>query len=105
MTGLRKTKNKGEKEKCAMDKNGIFMRGVILGRGRRYFGEDNKESVTYKVQCDANTYMVKDWSPNNDYYGVGDIVDIPIRVKTYISKGQTLLDYAVARDDNFGEPF
>ena len=98
------------KKECVLkmdEPRGIFMRGTVLGRGRKYFGENNREVITYKIQCDNQDYFVKDWAaPQDGYFQVGEVVVLPLKVRTFTSKTGVMVDYSVQREnDMVGEAF
>lgn len=67
---------------------GLILAGSVIDRTRRMVPADNPtiEIVTYTIQDDANTkYYVDDFSPNS-YHELGEIISIPVYVKTYLSR-------------------
>ena len=80
-----------------MDKDGLFISGTVNGRAKRLVGENKTELVTYKILAGGRDFFVKDWSPNDVYYNIGDKVSIPVSIKIYNRNGQSSLDYSVAK--------
>lgn len=75
-------------------RDGIYLNGTCIGRTRRMVGENaSKELITYKIQTQDNLFYVKDWEANGNYFSVGDIVEIPLKVQSYSTKGTTRVDF------------
>ena len=90
-----------------MKAQGFFFKGTIVNRSRQFLGEDKKELVTYKAQANGREYYIKHWEPNDNYYGCGDYVEIPVFCKPYCRNNATFIDYVVVGDLNSmkGESF
>jgi hypothetical protein len=72
--------------------SGLLLRGKILDRTRRYIpmGRSPLEVVTYiLVDSENKKYYVDDLSPDA-YYSVNDIVTLPVYVKPYKKKNDSL---------------
>lgn len=77
---------------------GLFVVGAIAGRTKRMVGaERQKELVTYKIQTPDAVFYIKDWDANEEYFQVGEAVELPVRVSTYTSCGSTRIDYTIFR--------
>ena len=100
---MRKT---AQTAQCAqtVTQEGIYLNGTCVGRTRRLVGKDGlKELITYKIRTQDDMLYVKDWEANGTYFTVGEVISIPIKVKTYSSKGATRLDFSYyhPRDEEF----
>ena len=83
---------------CSMPSNtldGLLLKGSVTGRSKRTVGEKKIELVTYKIFAGNKIYFVKDWAPNN-YLTVGQVVELPIYIKTYQKDGHVVLDYTIS---------
>jgi len=80
---------------------GIFFRGVVTGRSRRYVGENAKELCTYSALANGREMYIKQWEPNEHYFAVGEVIDIPIYIKNFINNGKIFTDLIL----NTGEKF
>ena len=79
-------------------RDGIYLNGTCVGRTRRMVGESgSKELITYKIQTKDNLFYVKDWEANENYFSVGEIVEIPLKIQPYTSKGSTRVDFTYHR--------
>jgi hypothetical protein len=79
---------------------GLFITGTVSGRTKRMVGKDlSKELVTYKVMAGKKLYYVKDWESSDNYLQVGEVVTVPVSVKTYSSNGSTMLDFSIIKQD------
>ena len=79
-------------------RDGIFLKGTCVGRTRRMVGESgSKELITYKIQTQDNLFYVKDWEANGNYFSVGELVGIPLKIQPYTSKGTTRVDFTYLR--------
>ena len=79
-------------------RDGIYLNGTCVGRTRRMVGENgSKELVTYKIQTRDNLFYVKDWEADGNYFSVGEIVEIPLKIQLYTSKGATRVDFTYLR--------
>jgi len=83
---------------------GLVLRGSVLGRSKRLVGEKKMELVTYKIFAGTNVFFVKDWMPN-DYYTVGEIVELPIFIKSYQKDGRIMTDFTISNSRASGEEF
>jgi hypothetical protein len=83
---------------------GLFVKGSVAGRTRRNVGEKNIELVTYKIFAGGKIFFIKDWAPK-DYLPVGKSVELPISIKSHLSKGHVLIDYTICNDTVFGDEF
>jgi hypothetical protein len=86
---------------------GLYLAGTVTGRTKRMVGKDlNTELVTYKIDAANKVFYLKDWEPKGDYYIIGEVINVPVSVKPYLSKGQTLLDFSIYKGSKkFGEEF
>jgi len=79
-------------------KEGLFIAGAISGRTKRMVGIDRqKELITYKLQTPEAIFYIKDWDSNEQYFQVGEVVQLPIRISSYTSNGSTRIDYTISR--------
>jgi hypothetical protein len=93
-------KKKGESQMETTNSNeGLFLRGTITNRSRRYVGENNKELCTYQVLANAKDVYLKQWEPKDNYYSVGEIIDAPVFVKGYMNDGKVFTDIVLRTDD------
>jgi len=53
----------------------------------------SKELITYKIQTRDNMFYVKDWEANGNYFSIGEIIEIPLKIQPYTSKGTTRVDF------------
>jgi len=83
---------------------GLLIKGSIAGRSKRVVGDKKLELVTYKVLAGAKVFFVKDWIPDN-YFAVGEFVELPISIKPFSKNGQISLDYTICAKSNSGEEF
>jgi len=83
---------------------GLILKGSVAGRKKRNVGAKNIELVTYKIFADGKAYFVKDWAPK-DYLTVGSLVELPIDVKAHQNNGQTMIDFTICTNTNFGDDF
>ena len=74
--------------------DGLLLKGSVTGRSRRNVGDNKIELVTYKICAGNNIYFVKDWAPK-DYLSVGQLVELPIYVKSFHKDGHVMLDYTI----------
>ena len=99
------------KEELVMENGSIFLKGVVQGRSKKYIESKNgqqeqQELVTYKVNTGEKNIMLKHWEPKENYFAVGEVLDIPITVKVYLKDNQTFYDYTVYdKNRMFGEEF
>ena len=93
-----------EPDQQSPTRDGIYLNGTCVGRTRRMVGDSgSKELITYKIQTKDNLFYVKDWEANGNYFSVGEIVEIPLKIQPYTSKGTTRVDftYLHLRDMDF----
>ena len=94
--------------------NGIYFCGTVSQRRRRKVPKDNPTDtvVTYEFSDETSrSFYVDDYNPD-EYYEVGQYVELPVRIKAYMHKrterpafSMTILKpFDKASDDN-GEIF
>ena len=83
---------------------GLVLRGSVAGRSKRNVGEKKTELVTYKIYAGAKVYFVKDWAPT-DYFPVGEVVELPITIKSFQKDGHVMIDYTIRGFSISGEEF
>lgn len=64
---------------------GIFVRGTVVRRSKRYVGEKEDEVVTYGVNVGDAVVDVDDWRPSG-YFDVGEQIEIAIVVRAFTTK-------------------
>jgi hypothetical protein len=96
---LLKIKKKKEGEKMETINEGLFLKGTVTGRSKRYVGENNKELVTYQVLSNAKDVYLKQWEPKDNYFSVGEVIDAPVFVKGYEREGRVYTDIVLRNDD------
>ena len=67
--------------------SGLYLFGTVVDRTRRTIntknGNSTAEIVTYTVQDDTGRrYYVDEYSPE-EYYGLGEYVEVPVYIKTF----------------------
>jgi hypothetical protein len=83
---------------------GLVLKGSVAGRTKRIVGEKKTELVTYKIFAGTNIYFVKDWAPK-EYYPVGELVELPITIKSFQKDGRVMIDYTISGFSMSGEEF
>ena len=78
---------------------GLSISGIVSGRTKKFVGENQTELVTYVVNADGKHYYVKDWKPDDKYFGIGESITVPVVVKIYQRNGQSSLDYSILRSN------
>ena len=84
--------NNTQHEEATTSKNsenkhkGLVIAGAIVGRTRRYVGNDQREVVDYKVLAGDTTYTVSEWEPK-EYEAVGWDIYWPISVSVRMFGG------------------
>ncbi len=58
---------------------GLMLAGVVVGRNRRYVGNDQREVVDYKILAGDTTYCVSEWAPK-EYTSIGWDVFWPVTI-------------------------
>ena len=84
--------------------DGLLLKGSVTGRSKRNVGVKNTELVTYKIVAGNKIYFVKDWAPK-DYLAVGQIVELPIYVKSFQMDGRLMIDYTICNFSVSAEEF
>lgn len=87
---------------------GLMLVGEVIGRRRRKFQNDASKPprwvITLSVLGDGLIHMADRWcdAPNpSDTPGIGQKIAIPVRIRTFTSKGgvgQSRLEYGPAMD-------
>jgi hypothetical protein len=95
---VKTNKKKGEKQMETMNE-GLFLKGTVTGRSRRYVGENNKELCTYQVLACAKDVYLNQWEPKDNYFSVGEVIDAPVFVKSYEREGKIYTDIVLRADD------
>ena len=91
-------KPKNQLIEASIIREGLFIAGAVAGRTKRMVGiERQKELITYKIQTPDSVFYIKDWDSNEQYFQVGEVVELPIRVSSYTSNGSTRIDYTLSR--------
>jgi len=84
--------------------DGLLIKGSVAGRSRRVVGDKKVELVTYKILAGTKVFFVKDWVPD-DYFSVGETVELPISIKPFQKNGHISLDYTICASTISGEEF
>jgi hypothetical protein len=64
---------------------GLFVRGTVVRRSKRFVGADEAEIVTYGVNVGNAVVDVDDWRPEA-YFDVGTEIDVAITVRAFTNK-------------------
>lgn len=84
--------------------SGLFLNGTVMGRSKRFVGENNTEVVAYRISDGNSIYFVDHWEPKS-YYALGNEVNLPVSVKPYVKNANVYLSYSVKSDRHIGEEF
>lgn len=75
---------------------GIFVRGYIGGRTRKFFENCQKWRYTYTVNCNNQILRIYSWN-QSVIFTPGIVVEIPLYISTYADKnGVVRVQYNVA---------
>jgi hypothetical protein len=79
-------------------KSGIYFCGVIEERRKRMVPKDNPQTevVTYTFYDDESrtSYYIDDYAPGS-YYEVGEYIEVPVRIRPYMHKGNNKPAYSM----------
>jgi hypothetical protein len=88
---------------------GLLLCGTVVSRARRTVGEKMMELITYKISTNREgnrEIYLKEWGSGGKYLTVGEVICVPVTVKSYVKDGRALLDYTLYKGSHMmGEEF